>query len=115
MLHKDCPWVEHIHSASTATAWRTGIVIIAVVHETAVRKITIALVSHLNASAKPFPHGCPSDNLCELDNTELHDHTVLGAALVGNQVKTMPSGFRCGIIEVGGVARGEGNGILIRA
>ena len=78
-------------------------------------KITIFLVSHLNASAVPFPFRCARDNLSVLDLAELHEHSVLGIALVRNQVDTVPPCFRCGIIEVGGVARGEGNGILIRA
>ena len=78
-------------------------------------EVTVFLVSHLNASAVPFPLRCARDNLSILDLTELHEHSVLGIALVRNQVDTVPSCFRCGIIEVGGVARGEGNGILIRA
>ena len=78
-------------------------------------EVAVFLVSHLNASAVPFPFGCARDNLSVLDLTEFHHHAVLGIALVGNQVDASPPRFRCRIMEIGGVASGEGDENLIRA
>ena len=114
MLYKNCPGIEHIYTAATTTAGRTGVVFITILRETAMVEMTVFLVSHLNASTKPLPLGCARDNLSELHLAILHDHTVLGAALVGKQVDAVPTRFHCRIVEFGGVAGGKDDGILVR-